>query len=65
MLVGECNLASLADHAPGKLVSLAEFQEDVRRALGKSFGQFVEASEASPAAGYRMYRVVVTAPLPI
>jgi len=59
MLVAQCNLASLADHAPGKLVPLAEFQGDVRRALGKSFGQFVEANEASPAAGYRMYRVVV------
>lgn len=59
MLVAQCNLASLADHAPGKLVSLAEFQEDVRKALGKSFGEFVEAGESSPAAGYRVYRVVV------
>jgi hypothetical protein len=57
-LVAQCNLASLADHAPGKLVSLAEFQEDVRRALDKSFGQFVEASASSPGA-YRVYRVVV------
>ncbi len=59
MLMAQCNLASLADHAPGKLVSLAEFQEDVRRALDKSFGEFVEASESSNAARYRIYRVVV------
>ncbi len=59
MLAGQCNLASLADHDPGKLVSLAEFQEDVRRALDKSFGEFVEASESSNAAQYRIYRVVV------
>ena len=59
MLMAQCNLASLADHDPGKLVSLAEFQEDVRRALDKSFGEFVEASESSNAAQYRIYRVVV------
>jgi hypothetical protein len=59
MLAAQCNLASLADHDPGKLVSLAEFQADVRRALDKSFGEFVEASESSNAAHYRIYRVVV------
>jgi hypothetical protein len=59
MLAAQCNLASLADHEPGKLVSLAEFQADVRRALDKSFGEFVEASESSNAAQYRIYRVVV------
>ena len=32
---------------PDKLVSLEEFQEDVRRALGKSFGEFVEAGQSS------------------
>ena len=36
-------LASLPQRDPDKLVSLDEFQEDVRRALGKSFGEFVEA----------------------
>ncbi len=59
MLAGQCNLASLADHEPGKLVSLAEFQADVHRALDKNFGEFVEASESSNAAHDRIYRVVV------
>ena len=45
--------------ATDKLVSLEEFQEDVRRALGKSFGEFVEAGQSVNAANYRVYRVVV------
>ena len=56
---GQCILSSLPDRDPDKLVSLEEFQEDVRRALGKSFGEFVEASQSSNAANYRVYRVVV------
>ena len=32
---------------------------DVRRALGESFGEFVEASQSSNQAGYRVYRVAV------
>jgi hypothetical protein len=56
---GQCILSSLPERDPDKLVSLEEFQEDVRRALGKSFGEFVEASKSSNAANYRVYRVVV------
>ncbi len=58
MLTGQCNLASLPKRSPDKLVSLEEFQEDVRRALGKSFGEFVEASQSGNDANYRIYRVV-------
>jgi hypothetical protein len=59
MLVGQCNLSSLPDRPADKLISLEEFQEDVRRALGKSFGEFVEAGQSSNEATYRVYRVVV------
>ena len=36
-LAGQCNIASLAECDSGKLVSLEEFQADVRRALRKEF----------------------------
>ena len=57
--IGECFASSLPQRDPDKLVSLEEFQEDVRRALGKSFGEFIEASQSMSAANYRVYRVVV------
>jgi hypothetical protein len=56
--VGQCIASSLPQQDPAALVSLDEFQGDVRRALGKDFGEFVEASQASNAANYRIYRVV-------
>jgi hypothetical protein len=59
MLVGQCNLSSLAAHEPGKSISLDEFQADVRRALGESFGEFVEAGQSANATNCRVYRVVV------
>ena len=59
MLAGQCNLASLPQGDPDKLISLEEFQTDVRRALEKSFGEFIEASQSSSDANYRIYRVVV------
>ena len=58
-LAGQCNLAALPQREPDKLVSLKEFQEDVRKALGKSFGEFVEASQSANDANYRVYRVAV------
>ena len=59
MLSGQCNLSSLPSREPEKLVSLEEFQDDVRRALGKSFGEFIEAGQSANEANYRVYRVVV------
>jgi len=58
-LSGQCNLASLPRRDPAKLISLEEFQQDVRRALDKNFGEFVEAGQSSNAADYRVLRVVV------
>jgi hypothetical protein len=58
-VAGQCNLSSLPQREPEKLVSLEEFQDDVRRALGKSFGEFVEAGRSANAANCRVYRVVV------
>ncbi|MEN6407918.1 MAG: hypothetical protein ABFC77_15800 [Thermoguttaceae bacterium] len=57
-LAGQCNLASLAKGDPEKMISLEDFQQDVRRALDKSFGEFVEAGQSANPANYRVYRVV-------
>jgi len=58
-LIAQCNVSALPKLAPGKQVSLTEFQEDVQKALGKSFGEFVEAGQWANEADYRVYRVVV------
>jgi hypothetical protein len=59
MLAGQCNLSSLPQKEPDKLVSLEEFQKDVQKALGKNFGEFIQAGQSTSPAGYRIYRVVV------
>jgi len=56
--LGQCNVSSLADRAPDKLVSLDEFQSDVQKALGENFGGFIEASEKPDDAHHRVLRVV-------
>ena len=58
-LAGQCNISSLPERDPDKLVSLEEFQEDVRRALGKSFGEFVEAKQSIDGSNHRVLRVVM------
>jgi len=57
--IAQCNISSLSKVDPAKLSTLAEFQEDVRDALGKNFGQFVEAGQSTNQLNYRVYRVVV------
>lgn len=57
-LLAQCNVSQLPTSEPGKHPSLAKFQEDVQRALGKDFKQFVNASETRNSLGYTMYRVV-------
>ena len=58
-LVAQCNISTLPKLAPDKTVTLTEFQHDVQKALGKSFGEFVEAGQWAGEADYRVYRVVV------
>jgi hypothetical protein len=58
-LVAQCNVSVLPDVRPGHIPSLAKFQQDLRRSLDKSFDNFVEASESTNSAGYRVMRVVV------
>ena len=56
-LSGQCNIASLPERDRQQLVSLEDFQNDVRHALDKNFGEFVEAKQWGNAAGYRVLRV--------
>jgi hypothetical protein len=58
MPLGQCKLSSLPRREPDKLVSLAEFQDDVRQALGKSFGEFIEVGQSSNEANHSILRVV-------
>ncbi len=49
-----------ANDNKAKLMTLEDFQRDVQHALGKKFGQFVQASEAGRSSqGGHLYRVVV------
>jgi len=58
-MTAQCNIASLARRDADKLVSLEDFQNDVRQASGKDFGEFVEAKQSVDSAGHRVLRVVV------
>jgi hypothetical protein len=66
-LIAQCNISRLPGLPAGQQLSLEAFQEDVKRTLGKNFGQITEASQEA-ADGLRILRVVVagtTADLPI
>ncbi len=56
-LIAQCNISPLRQAAAGKEITLAEFQEEVREALGENFGQYVAASQRSSDANYRVYHV--------
>jgi len=56
--LAQCNLSS-SGPGEGKQVTLAEFQDDIRRALAKNFRQFVKASQTVTEAEYQVYRVAV------
>ncbi|MBN2024204.1 MAG: hypothetical protein JW809_15585 [Pirellulales bacterium] len=57
-LVAQCNVAPLAPVAPGKQATLEQFQDDVRKALGKDFKEFVSAGQRANEKDYRVLRVV-------
>ena len=57
--VAQCNVSTGGEVPAGGEPTLAKFQEDVRQALGKSFGRFVRAEESKTEGGLRVYRVVV------
>lgn len=59
-LVAQCNIHTLQNAAEESQITLAEFQDDIKHALGDNFGEFVRASQSASEAGYRKYRVVVS-----
>ena len=58
-LIAQCNVSSLPDLKAGQHPQLETFQADVKRALGKSFGQFVEASQLTADSGLHVLRTVI------
>lgn len=59
-LIAQCNVTSLPDLDRGKRVPLDAFRADVQKALGKNFGEFVEASQRTNDRGLRVLRAVVS-----
>ncbi|MGQ9574112.1 MAG: hypothetical protein ACUVUC_02245 [Thermoguttaceae bacterium] len=56
--LGQCTIVSGRRPEGAKELTLAEFQDDIRRALGASFGRVVGATESGEG-DRRVYRVVV------
>jgi hypothetical protein len=55
--VAQCSVSALST-GEAKPLALADFQEEIRQALGKNFRQFVRASQSLNEAEYQVYRVV-------
>lgn len=58
-LVAQCNVSKLPGLPKGEQLTLEGFQQDVKKSLGKSFAQFLEASEDKNDSGIRVLRVTV------
>ncbi len=60
MVVAQANLSLGPNAGKGRHQDLEQFRDDIRRALGRRFGQFVGAGEVDgdPAGGFR-YKVTV------
>jgi hypothetical protein len=54
-----CKISPMTKSDPAKLAPLKQFQADVQQRLGENFGTFLEASESTNDANYRVYRVAV------
>jgi hypothetical protein len=67
-LIARCNISRLPALAKGEQLTLEAFQEDVKKTLGKNFGQIVEAAQETGDNEIRTLRVIVSgsaADLPI
>ncbi len=58
-LVAQCNVSPSSSPRAGSPVSLTDFQNDIQRSLGESFGQFVRASQRASDRGSRVYQVEI------
>lgn len=59
-LIAQCNLSSLPQAKPDKLVKLDDFQEDIKRVLGDKFKAFIEARQSLDESNRRVLRVMVS-----
>jgi hypothetical protein len=57
-LVAQCTITNMTDMEPGRQLSIEGYQNDIQKALGKRFGQFLEADERLSQTGLRMMRIV-------
>jgi hypothetical protein len=57
--IAQCNVSLGSELPTAGGPALPKFQEDIRQALGGSFGRFVRAEESKSEGGVRVYRVVV------
>ena len=67
-LVAQCNVSQRPMLPKGEQLTIEAFQADVQKALGKNFGQIVDASQEASDTGLRILRVTVsgaTGELPI
>ncbi len=58
--VAQCNLSALEALPEGRKLQLEEFQEEIKKALGENFVQFIGASQGISESGLRVLRVSVT-----
>ncbi len=58
-LIAQCNITVLAEVKPGGQITLPQFQNDIKEALGESFGEFINASQRANESNCRVLRVVV------
>jgi len=54
----QCTITNLTDTDPGTQLSIAGYQSDIQKSMGKQLGQMLEATEKVTATGLRMMRVV-------
>jgi hypothetical protein len=59
-LISQCNISSLPPLPAGEQLTLEGFQQDVRAALDKNFGQFVEAKQTLNENKIAVLRIVAT-----
>jgi hypothetical protein len=59
-LIAQCNISPLPAFTKGEVLTLEGFQNDVKQALGKNFGEVVEAAQEAGEGGIVVQRITVS-----
>ena len=59
MIIAQCNVTRLPKLDPGKQLTLAALQQEIRQSLNSKFGSFLQASEQVTASKLKLMRVAV------